>query len=149
MLEKWHTRKSTKTKRNWAPASTNVPQTTSNEKSSDTEKLTWSKERKRKRSTILTLLKRKTRKGIPLKIVDYHSQAVLELLDSVLHEHSKLSKLITFDNDVKFSKAASLENEPLQTYFCYAHSSCEQGSNKLLCRKVCLFMNFRTCISKK
>jgi len=79
---------------------------------------------------ILTLLERKTRKGLAIKIADYHSQTVLKALESVTQEQPEQFQTITFNNGAEFSQAVNLENDQLHIYFCHAYSSWERGSNE-------------------
>lgn len=79
---------------------------------------------------VLTLLERKNRKALAIKIPDYHSQTVLNTLETVVEDQPEQFKTITFDNGWEFSKVAELENGNLDIYFCHAYLSWERGSNE-------------------
>lgn len=91
----------------------------------------FSKGKKNKEEpAIITLIERKTRYAITMKINDYSSQTVLKAFQTFLETHSRCFKTITFDNGAEFSKISELETEDLAIYFCHAYASWERGSNE-------------------
>lgn len=79
---------------------------------------------------ILTLVERKTRYALALKLKDAKSQTIFEHCQSVIENDPKSFKTITFDNGSEFSKVAELETVELSIYFCHAYSAWERGSNE-------------------
>ena len=88
---------------------------------------------------VLTLVERKTRFQITIKMYDRKADTVynaikrikkryLELKD---YKSSDIFKSITFDNGVEFSKWKDIENYlKTKTYFAHPYSSYERGSNE-------------------
>ena len=79
---------------------------------------------------IITLLERKTRYALTMKIRDYSSETVLTAFNRILSANPEAFKTITFDNGSEFSKVSELETDRLSIYFCHAYSSWERGSNE-------------------
>src|SRR5690625_2541059 len=79
---------------------------------------------------ILTLVERKTRYALALKLEDSKSQTIFDDCQSVIKSDPKSFKSITFDNGSEFSKVAELETDELSIYFCHAYSAWERGSNE-------------------
>lgn len=86
--------------------------------------------RKKSQPAVLTLVERKTRYALTMKIKDYKSQTVFNAFEKILNEHSTVFRTITFDNGSEFSKASELETEQLDIYFAHAYASWERGSNE-------------------
>lgn len=97
---------------------------------------------------ILTLLERKTRFGIAVKIANTKSDTVLHALEEIVHPVPSLFKSITFDNGSEFARAAQLETEKLSVYFCHAYSSWERGSNENFNKLLREFIPKGTSINK-
>lgn len=87
------------------------------------------KRRKEEPATI-TLVERKTRFAITMKIKDYKSDTVLSAFQDLVGDRAHHFKTITFDNGSEFAKVSELENDHLSIYFCHAYASWERGSNE-------------------
>ncbi len=79
---------------------------------------------------VLTLVERKTRYALALKLNDSKSQTIFDDCQSVIESNPKTFKTITFDNGSEFSKVAELETAELSIYFCHAYAAWERGSNE-------------------
>lgn len=79
---------------------------------------------------ILTLVERKTRYALALKLKDSGSQTIFNDCQSVIESDPKNFKTITFDNGSEFSKVSELETDELSIYFCHAYAAWERGSNE-------------------
>lgn len=66
---------------------------------------------------IITLVERKTRYAITMKINDYKSQTVKEAFDEILRSSPDLFSSITFDNGSEFSLMSELDTD---VYFSHA-----------------------------
>lgn len=78
----------------------------------------------------ITLVERKTRFAIAMKIEDYKSETVLTAFQTLVENSPHQFKTITFDNGSEFAKVSELENDDLSIYFCHAYASWERGSNE-------------------
>jgi IS30 family transposase len=78
---------------------------------------------------ILTLIERKTDKGILLKLKDKSSKSVMDAFKQ-LENQKHLFKTITFDNGSEFADCSKLENENLQIYYAHPYSAYERGINE-------------------
>jgi IS30 family transposase len=81
------------------------------------------------KSAIMTLVERKTNKGIILSLKDKSAKAVMCAFKS-LKGHERLFKSITFDNGSEFAKCHNLESPDLQIYFAHPYSAWERGVNE-------------------
>jgi IS30 family transposase len=82
---------------------------------------------KKGEGAILTLVERKTRKGIMIKINDKSSECVMEALEPIVKDKSEIFKSITFDNGCEFSRCSELMES---IYYAHPYSSWERGSNE-------------------
>lgn len=87
---------------------------------------------------VLTLVERKTRFQITIKMYDRKANTVYKSIKKIKRKYPELSdfklkdifKSITFDNGVEFSKRKDIEKYlTTKTYFAHPYSSCERGSN--------------------
>lgn len=112
---------------------------------------------KEKDATILTLLERKTRKYIAIKIKDRTADSVCnafnKLEDLYGDRFKKIFKSITFDNGPEFSKYREIEQRSNSSekrttvYFAHPYSSWERGSNERHNRFLRFFIKKGTPIS--
>jgi len=86
--------------------------------------------RRKEEPAAITLVERKTRFAIAMKIKDYKSETVLSAFQTLVGNSPHQFKTITFDNGSEFAKVSELENEHLSIYFCHAYASWERGSNE-------------------
>lgn len=94
------------------------------------------------KSCLLTLVERKTRFLITVKIPDRTSESVVKGIDCLqeklgINSFKKFFKTITFDNGTEFSRIDQIENsngDPnchrTKTYFANAYHSWERGTNE-------------------
>lgn len=94
-----------------------------------------------KPGSILTLVERKTRYMISLRLPNKKAESVeaaLDIIERALKDKaSKIIRSITFDNGNEFSHVEKIEQSCLdenkkrwKTYYCHPYSSCERGSNE-------------------
>lgn len=88
---------------------------------------------------IFTLVKRKTRFQLTIKMKDGKANTVYKAIKLLKKKYPELNdyklsdifKTITFDNDGEFSKWKDIEKYlKTKTYFAHPYSSCERGSNE-------------------
>lgn len=88
---------------------------------------------------VLTLVERKTRFQITIKMYDRKALTVVKAVKEIKRKYSELKdynikdifKSITFDNGVEFSKWEDIEKYLKTTiYFAHPYASCERGSNE-------------------
>lgn len=84
---------------------------------------------------LLTLIERKTRQGLFIRLEDKTSQSVSACLTKLKirfkHCFSQLFKTVTADNGSEFAElAAQLEQWGSQAYFAHPYSSWERGTNE-------------------
>ncbi len=84
------------------------------------------------KSAILTLVERKTNKGIMLALKDKSASAVTAALATLkdLPYYARLFRSITLDNGSEFVHCAALETESLHIYFAHPYSAWERGANE-------------------
>lgn len=94
-----------------------------------------------KKGAVLTLLERKTRYLVSIKLPDKKAESVdaaLNFLEKKLKgKASKIIRSITFDNGREFSHDKVIEQSCLnknkkrwKVYYCHPYTSCERGSNE-------------------
>jgi IS30 family transposase len=86
-------------------------------------------------NVLLTLVERKTRYTIALKITSKTSESVTDAIKKIKEEYevnfSKVFKTITSDNGSEFSKLALIEDSTdSKIYFTHPYSSYERGTNE-------------------
>lgn len=84
---------------------------------------------------LLTLIERKTRQGLFIRLEDKTSQSVSACLTKIenclTHRFSQIFKTVTADNGAEFTELATqLEKRGSQAYFSHPYSSWERGSNE-------------------
>lgn len=88
---------------------------------------------------VLTLVERKTRFQITIKMYDRKANTVYNAIKKIKKKYPELKELrlkdvfksITFDNGVEFSKWKDIEKYlKTKTFFAHPYSSCERGSNE-------------------
>lgn len=88
---------------------------------------------------VLTLVERKTRFQITIKMYDRKADTVYKAIKKIKKKYPELKdfklkdifKSITFDNGVEFSKWEDIEKYlNTKTYFAHPYCSCERGSNE-------------------
>lgn len=88
---------------------------------------------------ILTLVERKTRFQLTIKMKDRKADTVYKAIKKLKRKYPELKdfnikdifKSITFDNGVEFSKWEDIEKYlKTKTYFAHPYASCERGSNE-------------------
>ncbi len=88
---------------------------------------------------VLTLVERKTRFQITIKMKDRKALTVYKAIKKIKQKYPELKdykinevfKSITFDNGVEFSKWEDIEKYlKTKTYFAHPYCSCERGSNE-------------------
>jgi len=84
------------------------------------------------KSAVLTLVERKTNKGLILSLKDKSAPAVTEALETLkaLPYYDKLFKSITFDNGSEFADCHKLETANLKIYFAHPYSAFERPVNE-------------------
>lgn len=87
---------------------------------------------KEQKSAILTLVERKTNKGIILSLKDKSASSVTSAFQSLkeLPHYDKLFKSITFDNGSEFADCYNMETDNLQIYFAHPYSAFERPVNE-------------------
>jgi len=82
---------------------------------------------------IMTIVKRKTRMSLWIKIKDHSSMAIDEALQSLVNrfgtKKSEVFKSITGDNGSEFANLSNIENNGISVYF-HPYTSCEKGTNE-------------------
>jgi IS30 family transposase len=81
------------------------------------------------KSAIMTLVERKTNKGILLSLKDKSADAVMSAFKG-LKGFESIFKSITFDNGSEFAKCHNLERDGIQIYFAHPYSAWERGINE-------------------
>jgi IS30 family transposase len=85
---------------------------------------------------LLTLVERKSRFGIIIKVPNFESKSTYNIVHELLTEHGlSCFKSITWDNGSEFSMMSQLEGlsdseHEIKVYFAHAYSSWERGTNE-------------------
>jgi len=84
------------------------------------------------KSAVMTLVERKTDKGIILSLKDKSAKSVTAAFQTLkgLPNADKLFKSITFDNGSEFSDCNTLENGTMKIYFAHPYSAWERPVNE-------------------
>lgn len=90
---------------------------------------------KNQKGQLITLVERKTRKGIIVNVGDRKRDKLVSVLDNLqglLGEHfSRVFKSITLDNGPEFSDVEGIEKDNrTKAYFCHPYTASERGSNE-------------------
>ena len=90
--------------------------------------------KKATKPAIMTIVKRKTRMSLWIKIKDHSSMAIDEALQSLVNrfgtKKSEVFKCITGDNGSEFANLSNIENNGISVYFTHPYTSCEKGTNE-------------------
>ncbi|KIL53442.1 mobile element protein [Jeotgalibacillus alimentarius] len=90
--------------------------------------------KKSKDEALLTLIERKTRKELLVRISSKSASAVQEAVRTLLAPYqdncSAVFKSITADNGAEFSELAAFEKENIAIYFSHPYASFERGTNE-------------------
>lgn len=83
---------------------------------------------------IMTIVERKARTSLWIKIKDHSSMAMDEALQSLINrfetKKSEVFKSITGDNGSEFANLSNIENNGISVYFTHPYTSCEKGTNE-------------------
>ena len=89
---------------------------------------------KGKKSCLLVLTERVSRKEIIRKIKDKSSKSVIEAIEGLRREYkskfNKMFKSITSDNGTEFSNAKAIEEMGIRYFYAHSYCSYERGSNE-------------------
>lgn len=85
-------------------------------------------------SQVMTLVERKQRKSIWLKVRDHSAEAIDEALTGLIEQfgdkYREVFKSITGDNGSEFANLAKVEAKGIAVYFTHPYSSYEKGTNE-------------------
>ena len=83
---------------------------------------------------VMTIVERKYRKSIWLKVRDHSAEAIDEALKRLFSEYGdkyrEVFKSITGDNGSEFANLSELESKGVPVYFTHPYTSCEKGTNE-------------------
>ncbi len=83
------------------------------------------------KSSILSIVERKTGKGFLVKVPNKEATTTVKAIKAVVRRKLKpMLKSITFDNGSEFSSVRELENKTVRIYFAHPYSAWERGSNE-------------------
>ena len=89
---------------------------------------------KGKKSCLLVLTERVSRREIIRKIKDKGSKSVIEAIEGLRREYkskfNKMFKSITSDNGTEFSNAKVIEEMGIRYFYAHSYCSYERGSNE-------------------
>ncbi len=85
-------------------------------------------------SQVMTIVERKQRKSIWLKVRDHSAEAIDEALAGLIEQfgdkYNEVFKSITGDNGSEFANLAKVEAKGIAVYFTHPYSSYEKGTNE-------------------
>ena len=85
-------------------------------------------------SQVMTIVERKQRKSIWLKVRDHSAEAIDEALAGLIEhfgdKYNEVFKSITGDNGSEFANLAKVEAKGIAVYFTHPYSSYEKGTNE-------------------
>ena len=91
-------------------------------------------QKKEGQSQVMTIVERKYRKSIWLKVRDHSAEAVDEALKRLFSEYGdkykEVFKSITGDNGSEFANLSNLEVKGIPVFFTHPYTSCEKGTNE-------------------
>lgn len=83
---------------------------------------------------IVTMVERKTRKCIWLKVIDHTADALMESVKAAFKPYKsridRIFKTITADNGSEFARLNELKSKTMGVYFTHPYSSYEKGTNE-------------------
>ena len=93
-------------------------------------------QKKEGQSQVMTIVERKYRKSIWLKVRDHSAEAVDEALKKLFSEYGdkykEVFKSITGDNGSEFANLPELESKGVPVYYTHPYTSCEKGTNDII-----------------
>lgn len=91
-------------------------------------------QKKEGQSQVMTIVERKYRKSIWLKVKDHSAEAVDEALQTLFSDYGdkykEVFKSITGDNGSEFANLSNLEVKGIPVFFTHPYTSCEKGTNE-------------------
>ena len=91
-------------------------------------------QKKEGQSQVMTIVERKYRKSIWLKVRDHSAEAVDEALKMLFayfgDKYKEVFKSITGDNGSEFANLSALEVKGIPAFFTHSYTSCEKGTNE-------------------
>lgn len=83
---------------------------------------------------IMTVVERKTRMSLWLKVKDHSADAIDESLEELTSQFgdkkSDVFKSITGDNGSEFANLSNVQDKGISVYFTHPYTSCEKGTNE-------------------
>ena len=93
---------------------------------------------------VMTIVERKLREAIWIKIRDHSAEAIDEALAAVINQfgdkYNEVFKSITGDNGSEFANLSQIEEKGISVYFTHPYSSYEKGTNECHNRMLCRFI---------
>ena len=91
-------------------------------------------QKKEGQAQVMTIVERKYRKSIWLKVKDHSAEAIDEALQRLFanfgDKYRAVFKSITGDNGSEFANLSDLEVQGIPVYFTHPYTSCEKGTNE-------------------
>ena len=91
-------------------------------------------QKKEGQAQVMTIVERKYRKSIWLKVKDHSAEAIDEALQRLFADfgdkYRAVFKSITGDNGSEFANLSDLEVQGIPVYFTHPYTSCEKGTNE-------------------
>ena len=85
-------------------------------------------------SQVMTIVERKLRKSIWIKVRDHSAEAIDEALSALIDQfgdkYNEVFKSITGDNGSEFANLSQIESKGIAVYFTHPYSSYEKGTNE-------------------
>ena len=85
-------------------------------------------------SQVMTIVERKLRESIWIKVRDHSAEAIDEALAAVIDQfgdrYNEVFKSITGDNGSEFANLSRIEDKGISVYFTHPYSSYEKGTNE-------------------
>lgn len=102
-------------------------------------------------SAVITIVERKTRMCVWLKVKDHTADAMMEAIKTVFEPYAgyinQVFKTITADNGSEFSRLSELKSERIGVYYTHPFSSFEKGTNECHNRLLRRFIPKGKCIA--
>lgn len=94
-------------------------------------------------SQVMTIVERKLRESIWIKVRDHSAEAIDEALSALIDQfgdkYNEVFRSITGDNGSEFANLSQVESKGITVYFTHPYSSYEKGTNE--CHKLFVFVN--------
>ena len=85
-------------------------------------------------SQVMTIVERKLRKSIWIKVRNHSAEAIDEALSALIDQfgdkYNEVFKSITGDNGSEFANLSQIESKGIAVYFTHPYSSYEKGTNE-------------------